>query len=66
MKVSEIRAKSDDEIRELILDMRRKQFNLRMQAGAGQPPRSSEVRQLRKDVARAKTILKERQQGNAA
>ena len=66
MKASEMRAKSDDELKELLLEMRRKQFNLRMQSGAGTPPRASEVREARKDIARIKTIIQERRQGEQA
>ena len=63
MKANEIRAKSDEELKTLLLEMRRKQFNLRMQAGSGQPARASEVREARKDIARIKTIMEERRAG---
>lgn len=66
MKASEIRAKSATELEELLLEMRRKQFNLRMQQGSGQPPRSSDIREARKDIARIKTIIEERRQGDQA
>ncbi|MEQ8231449.1 MAG: 50S ribosomal protein L29 [Gammaproteobacteria bacterium] len=66
MKPNDLRAKSDDELKTLLLELRRKQFNMRMQAGFGQPARSSDVREARKDIARIKTILEERRQGKAA
>ena len=66
MNASEIRAKSDDELAALLLEIRRKQFNLRMQAGMGQPARASEIREARRDVARIKTIQQERRRGDAA
>ena len=66
MNASEIRAKSDDELAVLLLEIRRKQFNLRMQAGMGQPARASEIREARRDVARIKTIQQERRRGDAA
>ena len=66
MKADEIRAKNDTELAELLLEIRRKQFSLRMQQGTGQPVRSSEIREARKDVARIKTIIEERRQGDAA
>ena len=66
MNASEIRAKSDDELAALLLEIRRKQFNLRMQAGMGQPARASEIRETRRDVARIKTIQQERRRGDAA
>ena len=66
MNASEIRAKSDEELAALLLEIRRKQFNLRMQAGMGQPARASEIREARRDVARIKTIQQERRRGDAA
>lgn len=66
MKANDIRAKNDDELAQLLLDMRRKQFNMRMQIGSGQPARSSDIRESRKDIARIKTIMEERRQGDAA
>lgn len=66
MNATEIRAKNDEELAQLLLDMRRKQFNLRMQQGTGQPARPSEIREARKDIARIKTIIEERRQGDAA
>ena len=67
MKVSELRVKNVEELSALLLDLRRKQFNMRMQNGLGQQPaRSSDVQETRKDIARIKTILTERRQGNAA
>ncbi len=66
MKASEMKAKNDQELADLLLEMRRKQFNMRMQAGSGQPPRASEIRETRKDIARIKTIIRERRQGDAA
>ena len=47
------------------LEMRRKQFNMRMEVGSGQFPRASEVRETRRVIARIKTIIRERQQGGA-
>ena len=66
MKASELRGKTDSELREALLDLRRKQFNLRMQTASGQPVRTSEIRETRKDIARVKTIVEERNQDNAA
>jgi large subunit ribosomal protein L29 len=60
MKTEELRNKTDQELGELLLDLRRKQFNLRMQKASGQPAKASEVREARKDIARIKTIAEER------
>lgn len=65
MKAKELREKSAEELSALLIELRRKQFSLRMQNGAGQPPRASEVRETRHDIARIKTIMTERTQENA-
>lgn len=57
MKAQELREKSDEELNKLLLEMRQEQFNMRMQNGSGQPPRSSQVKAVRRDIARIKTIL---------
>lgn len=57
MKAAELRAKSAADLKALLLDKRKEQFNLRMQRGTGQPIRSSQVREARRDIARIKTIL---------
>ncbi|MEX2481365.1 MAG: 50S ribosomal protein L29 [Gammaproteobacteria bacterium] len=67
MIASELRTKSVEELSSLLLELRRKQFNMRMQSGLGQQPaRSSEVRETRRDIARIKTILEERRRSDAA
>ena len=62
MKAKEMREKSVEELNELLLEKRKEQFNLRMQAGSGQPPRSNQFGEVRRDIARIKTILREKQQ----
>ncbi|MEQ8694583.1 MAG: 50S ribosomal protein L29 [Gammaproteobacteria bacterium] len=66
MKASELRSKNADELAALLLEMRRKQFNLRMEAGTGQPARASDVRETRKTIARIKTLMNERRGGENA
>ena len=66
MKASELRSKNGDELAALLLEMRRKQFNLRMEAGTGQPARASDVRETRKTIARIKTLMNERRGGENA
>ncbi len=60
MKASEMREKSDGDLRTEILALRREAFNLRMQQGTGQLARTSQLGAVRKDIARAKTILNQR------
>ena len=59
MKANELREKTADELNQLLLDKRQEQFSLRMQKGSGQPPRSSQIKEVRRDIARIKTILGE-------
>ena len=60
MNASELRAKSDVELREELTGLLREQFNLRMQKGTGQLGQPSELRRVRRDIARVQTILNEK------
>jgi large subunit ribosomal protein L29 len=60
MKASELRAKSVDELKQELLELRQEQFNLRMQRGAGQLANPSRFGVVRKDIARIKTLLTEK------
>ena len=60
MKVEDVRAKSDDELKEQLLDLRKEAFNLRFQTASGQLENNTRVRQVRRDIGRIKTILNER------
>jgi large subunit ribosomal protein L29 len=66
MKASELRGKTAEQLEELLLEKRKEQFNLRMQRGTGQLARPSEMRQVRKDIARIKTLMNEQKAGNAS
>ncbi len=66
MKASELRDKSLTELKEILIDLRQEQFNLRMQQGIGQLSRPSEMTQARKNVARVKTIMNEQKAGEAS
>ena len=66
MNASELRGKSPAELEEVLHDLRKEQFNLRMQRGTGQLARPSEMRQVRKNIARVKTIMNEQKPGNAS
>ncbi|MDA0306088.1 MAG: 50S ribosomal protein L29 [Proteobacteria bacterium] len=60
MKTEDVRAKSDDEIKEQLLDLHKEAFNLRFQAASGQLENTARVRAVRRDIGRLKTILNER------
>ena len=61
MKVNEIRKLSDKEINEKIVSSKEELFNLRLQQATGALEKPSRIRELRKLVARMKTILRERE-----
>ncbi len=60
MKASELREKSLDELRETLHELLKEQFNLRMQQGTGQLGRPHLIRQVRRDIARVKTVMNEK------
>jgi large subunit ribosomal protein L29 len=60
MKPKEIRAMSDEALGEELLKLRREQFNLRLQSATGQGARPHQFGKVRKDIARIKTVLRER------
>ncbi len=60
MKPADIRAKSDDELKEQLVGLRKEAFNLRFQGASGQLENTARVRQVRRDIARIKSILGER------
>ncbi|MDZ7735486.1 MAG: 50S ribosomal protein L29 [Gammaproteobacteria bacterium] len=59
MKASELRNKKPDDLNKMLLDLKREQFNLRMQAGSGQLTKPSEVQRVRREIARVKTLINE-------
>ncbi len=61
MKANELRQKSSAELAEELLQLRREQFNLRMQQAIGQLARSDQYRRVRKDIARVKTVMNEQE-----
>ena len=58
-KPADIRAKGADNLPSMLLDLRREQFNLRFQRATGQTESVGRVRQVRRDIARVKTIMTE-------
>ncbi|MGI9485553.1 MAG: 50S ribosomal protein L29 [Geminicoccaceae bacterium] len=57
MKAEELRGKTPDQLKEQLLDLKKEQFNLRFQKATGQLENTSRVREVRRDIARIKTIL---------
>lgn len=57
MDINEIREKSADQLKQQLLDLRKEQFNLRMQQGSGQLSQPHQLRRVRRDIARTKMVL---------
>ncbi len=56
MKAQDIRSKSPDELVEQLEELTKEAFNLRFQQASGQLENTARVRQVRRDIARIKTI----------
>jgi large subunit ribosomal protein L29 len=59
MKAVDVRAKTPDELGTLVLDLRKEQFNLRIQRAMGQQEGVARVKEVRRTIARVKTIQTE-------
>lgn len=59
MKANELRQKSAGDLQKELGELMKEQFNLRMQKGMGDLPKPHIVKQVRRDIARVKTILRE-------
>jgi large subunit ribosomal protein L29 len=64
-KATDVRAKTPDELGTMLLDLRKEQFNLRFQRATGQKEGVGRVRQVRRQIARVKTIMAEKQHSAA-
>ena len=60
MKASELRAKNDDELRKELNELLKAQFGLRMQIATQQLGNTSQIKKVRRDIARVRTVLKEK------
>ena len=56
MNAADLRTKSADELKEALMALRKEQFNLRFQKASGQLENTARVRQVRRDIARVKTL----------
>jgi len=59
MKANELRDKSQQELRDMLHELLKEQFNLRMQQGTEQLARHHVIRQVRKNIAKVKTVMTE-------
>ena len=59
MNASELRAKNQDELQKELMELLRAQFSLRMQLGTQQTNKTHELRRVRRDIARVRTVMHE-------
>jgi large subunit ribosomal protein L29 len=60
MKASELRGKSADDLKKELESLLRAQFGLRMQVATQQLANTSQLKKVRRDIARVRTIMKEK------
>ena len=65
-KAEDLRTKSDDQLAEQLVELKREQFNLRFQAATNQLERPARVKEVRREIAQIKTLQSERTRAAAA
>ena len=60
MKTNELREKSVEQLNETLVDLLKQQFGLRMQHATGQLGQTGEMKRVRRDIARIKTVISEK------
>jgi large subunit ribosomal protein L29 len=60
MKATEARDLTEDQLKDRLLQLKKEQFNLRFQRAAGQLEKTSRIGEVRKDIARLKTVLRQK------
>ncbi|SDW08706.1 50S ribosomal protein L29 [Thiocapsa roseopersicina] len=63
MKANELRTRSPEDLQKELMNLLREQFNLRMQRGTGQLSKPSQMKAVRREIARVKTIIGEQKAG---
>ena len=58
MKIADIRGLTPDQLAETLISLKKEQFNLRFQAATGQVEKTHRVDEIRKEIARIKTVLR--------
>ena len=64
-KIADVRGKSPDELQEMLVGLRKEQFNLRFQRATGQLEAVGRIKEVRRTIARVKTIMAERTRASA-
>jgi large subunit ribosomal protein L29 len=65
MNITEVRDLSEDQLNEKLTELKREQFNLRVQQATGQLENTTRRRQVRRDIARVITVINERSAAQA-
>ena len=66
MKIDDVRGMTPDQLTDGLLNLKKEQFNLRFQAATGQMEKTHRVNQIRKDIARIKTVTRQKAGPKAA
>ena len=66
MKAGEVRDMTTDELKDKLIQLKKEQFNLRFQKASGQLEKTNRVGEVRKDIARIKTVIGERAGADAS
>jgi large subunit ribosomal protein L29 len=66
MKASDVRALSEDQMKDELAKLKKEQFNLRFQKATGQLEKTARFNEIRKDIARIKTIARQKAAGSKA
>jgi large subunit ribosomal protein L29 len=66
MKIADVRAKTDDELKTDLANLQKERFNLRFQQASGQLQNTARVRAVRRDIARITTVLHDRKAESSA
>ena len=64
MKAVELHLKTENELQDILSELSKEQFNLRMQKGTGQLAKPDQVKKVRRDIARIHTVLNEKKRSN--
>lgn len=63
MKIAELKAKTADQLKSLLVDLKKEAFNLRFQTVTGELENTSRIKEVRRTIARVKTLLNEKVAG---
>tara|TARA_Y100001936_G_scaffold253655_1_gene319804 strand:+ start:13072 stop:13275 length:204 start_codon:yes stop_codon:yes gene_type:complete len=66
MSMEDVRSKSDDELADEVISLKKEAFNLRFQKSSGQLENTARMRQVKREIARVKTVINERRRSAAA